>query len=112
MKKDFRNWLYETQNLPLYAKSGSRSTAYDYAFRISHVCKNEKMGWDTLAKNIAKILPLYTYGEKSDFGKKSHESVRRALVYFSKFLSERVSGTSRAPSEVKKSRSGLRFFGL
>jgi hypothetical protein len=86
MKNEFRKWLAESEHLPEYSLSGSRSTAIDYAYRIGRVARNENMTLEDLAVNVSVILPKYEHaGEQQTFGKSSHESVLNALRYFKKY---------------------------
>jgi hypothetical protein len=86
MKKEFRKWLAESEHLPEYSISGSRSTAIDYAYRIGRVARNENMTLEDLAVNVISVLSKYERtGDNSNFGKMSHESVLNALRYFKKY---------------------------
>lgn len=79
MLKEFENWLLNNNYKP--------NTATDYMGRIERLCRTEELTLSHLVENIASILPEYeTTGTKSNYGKRSHTSVRQALRHFNKFL--------------------------
>lgn len=86
MQEQFKQWLIR-KGYKEYTPSGHPSTAYDYVKRVDKVCKIENCSWDTLAKNINSIVPLYDCGgEKADIGKQSHSAVISALKQFHEFV--------------------------
>lgn len=87
MLNQFRNYLIETGHKE-FSASGSRSTSWDYPYRISKLIEREGITLDTLSSNISKYLELYgRTGEKWNIGRKSHESVINSLRQFEKFIS-------------------------
>lgn len=86
MRKEYHDYLI-AQGYKLKTPSGNPSTVYDYQKRIDKVCEWEKCSWETLAKNIDKIVVIYDIGgDKENFGNSSHRSVINALKQFKKFV--------------------------
>ena len=84
MLKNFENWLLENKYSAL--------TAADYMGRVERLCRKEGYTLAHLVENIASILPQYEItGEKSNYGKRSHTSVRQALRRFKMFLASEIS---------------------
>ena len=81
MLNEFKNWLLNQNYTP--------NTSEDYKSRIERLCRKEKMTLEHLVKNITLIMPDYEKnGKKSNYGKRSHDTVINALRRFKTFLAE------------------------
>jgi hypothetical protein len=102
MRKEFKKWLIEIKNLPEFSPSGSRSTAPDYAWRISKILRIENLCWDDMLTEVHVILPQYERGDKRAFGKEGHESALNALRYFRIFAAEKQAESKKVTQASQK----------
>lgn len=92
MKEKFRVYLI-LQGYKTVTPSGKPSTVSDYLSRVEKVCKIENMTYETLARNIGRIVSEYDIGGPKEFlGKTSHNSVINALRRFQEFCQSQYVG--------------------
>lgn len=85
LETKFKDYLVNL-GLSQYSASGNKSTVYDYCTRIKRICKEEKVNWIELAKNINNFVSKYNFcGPKEWYGKKGHRSVINALKKYADF---------------------------
>ncbi|MGZ0016916.1 hypothetical protein [Yeosuana sp. AK3] len=86
MLETFKKYLIQ-QGYSKYTPSGNPSTVYDYAKRIQKICERENITIDKLTGNISFYVVRYdSYGDESEFGKKSHYAYINALKRFNEFI--------------------------
>lgn len=86
MLNKFQAYLIE-RGFKEFSMNGSRSTAWDYPYRISKIIAAEGISLEKLSAGIAKYLELYgPKGEKWTTGRRSHHSYFQALRHFRKFM--------------------------
>ena len=88
MREKFKNYLINDE----INKSGKKlkdSTINDYLYRVERICREENITLEVLAKNIDSYVEIYgPVGNKSKFGKGSHNSYISSLKHFQIFLSQ------------------------
>ena len=86
MLKQFENYLIQS-GYKEFSAQGSKSTVFDYSFRIGLLCKREGISEQQLAEHINEYVKLYSKnGEKWNISKRSHQSYWNALRNFRKFV--------------------------
>ena len=86
MLKQFENYLIQ-RGYKEFSEQGSKSTVFDYSFRISKIIEKEGITMQQLADNINEYLKLYSpKGEKWSIGSRSHVSYWNSLKQFRKFV--------------------------
>ena len=87
MLKEFEHYLIQ-RGYKEFSTQGSKSTVYDYSFRLKTICEKEKITLDDLSKNIQKYMELYKPGADrwNTISSRSHQSYWNALRNYRKFV--------------------------
>ena len=62
---EFKNYLI-AKGYSEFTKSGRKSTVYDYAFGVQHVCRTEQLNIKDLSDKIEALILDYSICPKSD----------------------------------------------
>ena len=87
MLKEFEKYLIN-RGYKEFSANASKSTVFDYVWRINKICEKEKITLDELSKNIQKYMELYKPGADrwNTISSRSHQSYWNALRNYRKFV--------------------------
>lgn len=82
----FKDYLLSTVS-PNTGVKYTQGTASSYVSGVNTVCKEENCSWEDLASRIGSIVFRYgTSGDKSEIGKKGHNTVINSLRAYQRFI--------------------------